>query len=120
MQLNSSSSRIYHCPRCLATISVRENDERTVLCPACGNTRTVSHRYFSLVACLIIVVSYACSFLVVHLLTHDIVRFMLPALEIAFILLAVSVLLLFSHLRPSAPPKKLSRLFRHGSLVPRH
>ncbi len=118
------SSRIYCCPRCLTRITVHETNENSVICPACGTTRIISHKYFTLVACLVVIVSYACSFLVVDLLTNDIRRFMLPALEGAFFFLVVSACLLFPRLslkaKPSATPKRIRRHFWQGFLVPRH
>lgn len=120
----SSSSRIYRCPQCLTRITTPELDENRVVCPVCGTTRIISHKYFSLVACLVVIASYACSFLVVQWFTHDIRRFMLAALECAFVFLLVSARLLFPRLplkvKPSATPKRIRRHFWHGFLVPRH
>ncbi len=120
----SSNSRIYYCPRCLIRITAHEIDRNPVACPACGTTRILSGRYFGVVACLVVIASYACSFLLVRLLTHDIRRFMLPALECAFVLLVLSACFLFPRLslraKPSATPKRIRRHFWHGFLVPRH
>jgi DNA-directed RNA polymerase subunit RPC12/RpoP len=120
----SSRSRIYRCPQCLTRITRPDMDQNAVVCPECGNTRSVSHKCFSFVACLVVIASYVASFLVMYLLTHDLRRFMLPALECAFIILLVSARLLFLQLplslKPSASPKKFKRHFRHGSLAPRH
>ena len=52
---------------------------------------TVSVKYAGPVASLVVVASYACSFLFVDWLTNDIRRFMLPVLECAFLLLALSL-----------------------------
>jgi ribosomal protein S27E len=124
MLSHSSCSRVYDCPRCLTHITVHETNESSVTCPACGTTRIISHKYFTLVACLVVIASYACSFLVVDLLTNDIRRFMLPTLECAFVLLVLSACLLFPRLslraKPSATPKRIRRHFWHGFLVPRH
>jgi hypothetical protein len=85
-----SSSRDYRCPQCLTRITVPEFDEHLVVCPGCGNTMTVSARYICLAVFLIVLASYACSVLFVDWLTHDVRRFMLPALQCAFILLVFS------------------------------
>jgi uncharacterized paraquat-inducible protein A len=95
MLFYSSSSLIYRCPQCLARITVPEFDEHLVVCPGCGNTLIVSPKYWSLAASLVVLASYACSFLFVNWLTHDIRRFMLPALEFAFMLIVLSALFLF-------------------------
>jgi len=108
----SSSSRTYPCPQCLARITLPEFDEHLVVCPGCENTMIVSAKYVSLAASLIVLASYACSFLLVYWLTHDIRRFMLPVLECAFMLLVLSALFLFPRLprnvKPSATPQRLN------------
>lgn len=120
----SSNSPINRCPQCLTGITPPEIDENRQVCSACRTTKIISHKYFSLVACLVVIASYACSFLVVQWLTHDIRRFMLVALECAFVFLLVSARLLFPRLplrvKPSATPKRIRRHFRHGFLLPRH
>ncbi len=124
MLSHSSSSHVYDCPRCLTSITVHEANENSVRCPACGTTRIISHKRFTLVAGLVVIGSYACSFLVAYLVTNDIRRFMLPALEGAFVLLVLSAWLLFPRwspkAKPSATPKRIRRHFWHGFLVPRH
>jgi hypothetical protein len=88
----SLSSRVHRCPQCLTRITVLEFefDEHVVVCPGCGDTLSVSVKYVSLVASLVLLASYACSFLLVYWLTHDVRRFMLPVLQCAFILLVLS------------------------------
>ena len=98
MLSHSSSSRVYRCPHCLTRITLPKFDEHIVICPGCGNTMAVSVRCLSLAASLVVLASYACSFLLVHWLTHDVRRFMLPILECAFVLLALSVPFLFPFL----------------------
>jgi DNA-directed RNA polymerase subunit RPC12/RpoP len=100
-----SSTRIYRCPQCLARITVREFDEHLVVCPGCGNTLIVSPKYVSLAASLGLLASYACSFLLVNWLTHDIRRFMLPVLECAFMLIVLSALFLFPLLPRNVKPR---------------
>jgi uncharacterized paraquat-inducible protein A len=106
------SSRIYRCPQCLTRITVPEFDEHVVVCPDCGNTMSVSAKYVSLAASLVVLASYAFSALFVHWLTHDIRRFMLPVLECAFVLLVLSVRflspLLPRNVKPSATPHRLN------------
>ena len=108
----SSSSRIYRCPQCLTRITVPEIDEHVVVCPSCGNTMVVSAKYVSLAAPLVVLAAYACSFLFVHWLTHDIRRFMLPILECAFVLILLSARflapLLPRSVQPSATPHRLN------------
>jgi len=108
----SSSSRIYRCSHCLIRITVPEFDEHVVVCPGCGNAMSVSTKYVSLAASLVVLASYACSALLVHWLTHDIRRFMLPVLEGAFMLIAVSALflvpLLPRNVKPSATSHRLN------------
>jgi uncharacterized paraquat-inducible protein A len=99
-----SSSRIYRCPQCLTRITVPEFDEHLVVCPGCGNTMTVSAKYESVAASLVVLASYACSVLFVHWLTHDVRRFMLPVLEGAFILLALSARFLLPLLPRNVKP----------------
>ena len=106
----SSSSRIYRCPQCLARISLPTFDEHFVVCPGCGSTMSVSAKYVSLVASLVVLASYACSVLLVYWLTHDVRRFMLPVLECAFILLVLSARfvspLLPRSVKPGATPHR--------------
>jgi uncharacterized paraquat-inducible protein A len=90
----SSSSRIYRCPQCLARITVPKFDEYLAVCSGCGNTMIVSPKYVSLAASLDVLASYACSFLLVNWMTHDIRRFMLLVLECAFTLIVFSALFL--------------------------
>jgi len=108
----SSSSRIYTCPQCRARITLPEFDEHLVVCPGCGKTMNVSAKYVSLAAFLVVLASYACSFLLVYWLTHDVRRFMLPALECAFMLLVLSALFLFPllprNVKPGANPQRLN------------
>jgi hypothetical protein len=108
----SSSSRIYRCPQCLARITVQEFDEHFVVCPGCRKTISVSAKYVSLAASLVVLASYTCSAFFVHWLTHDIRRFMLPVLECAFLLLVLSVRflspLLPRNVKPSATPHRLN------------
>lgn len=107
-----SSSRFYLCPQCLTPITVAKVDQQLVVCPGCGNTTTVAAKYVSLVVSLAVLASYACSFLFVYWLTHDIRRFMLLVLECAFGLLALSARFLFPLLyrgsNSSAGPKRVS------------
>jgi len=107
-----SSSRIYRCPQCLARITVPEFDEHLVVCPGCGNALIVSPKYVSLAASLVVLASYACGFLLVNWLTHDIRRFMLPVLECAFMLIVLSALFLLPllprNVKPSANPRRLN------------
>jgi len=107
-----SSSRIYRCPQCSTRITVPEFDEHLVVCPGCGNTMTVSAKYVSLAASLVVLASYACSLLFVYWLTHDVRRFMLPVLEGGFIFLVLSGRFLFPllprNVKPSATPHRLN------------
>ena len=75
----SLSSRIYRCPHCLTRITVLEFDEHLVVCPGCGNTMTVSAKYVSLAASLVVLASYACSFLFIYWLTHDVPSIRAPS-----------------------------------------
>lgn len=108
----SSSSRIYRCPQCLTRITVPEFDEHVVVCPGCGNTMSVSAKYVSLAASLIVLASYAGSVLFLYWLTHDVRRFMLPVLECAFVLLVLSARflspLLPRNVKPIATPHRLN------------
>ncbi len=108
----SASSRSYRCPHCLTRITVAEFDEHLVVCPGCGITMTVSAKYVSLAASLVVLASYACSVLFVHWLTHDVRRFLLPVLECAFILLVLSARFLLPllprHVKPIATPHQLN------------
>ena len=112
----SPSSRIYRCPQCLTRITFPEFDEHLVVCPGCGSAMTVWAKYVSLVASLVVLASYACSFLLVYWLTHDIRRFMLPALECAFLLLVLSARFLLPiiprNVKPSATARRFNDKFR--------
>jgi hypothetical protein len=103
---------IYRCPQCLARITGPKFDEHLVVCPGCGCTMIVSARHMSLAAFLVVLASYACSFLLVYWLTHDVRRFMLPALECAFLLLVLSARFLLPllprNVKPSAAPHRLN------------
>lgn len=46
---------------------------------------TVRTKYLRLAVCLLVLASYLLSFLLVHWLTHDTRRFLLPALECALL-----------------------------------
>jgi uncharacterized paraquat-inducible protein A len=100
----SSNSRIYRCPQCLTRITVPTFDEHLVVCSGCGNTMIVSAKDVSLAASLVVLASYACSFLLVHWLAHDIRRFMLPVLEGAFILIVLSARFLLPLLPRNVKP----------------
>jgi hypothetical protein len=106
------SARVYHCPGCRSQIALPEFDEERAICPGCGTAISVTAKYVSLAVCLIVLVSYACSFAVVYWLTHDVRRFMLPGLESACILLVLSVCFLFPRLprtvKPGMTPHQLS------------
>ena len=82
-----------------------------------------SPRYATLVMSLIVLASYAGSFLCVYWLTHEMRRFMLPALEVAFVLLAISARLLLPRLplniQSSTPAKRVSPSSRHHSWLGR-
>jgi uncharacterized paraquat-inducible protein A len=110
--LSYSSSRVYRCPQCLTRITVPTFDEHLVVCPGCGNTMSVSAKYVSLAASLVVLASYAFSVLLVYWLTHDVRRFMLPVLECAFILLVLSARflspLLPRNVKPSATRHRLN------------
>ena len=121
--LFDSQSRADWCPRCLSrTLASTVNEKRS--CPLCGNRNLVSAIQFGIVACVLVAASYGGGMWVVYLITRDVARFMLPGLEAAFILLLLSVRILFPRLpltirRPDLPRAFRSHL-RHGSLLARH
>ncbi len=77
----------------------------------------IPDKYFSAVACVVVIASYSCSFLLVDLLTKDIRRFMLPVLQCAFVLLVLSACLLTRlsvKRKPSVSQTKIRHLFGHS------
>src|SRR5262252_5831644 len=99
----------YNCPRCQTRIAATECDE-SVVCQGCGSKVTVLVRYLNLVGSIVVLASYACSVLLAHWLTHDILKFLLPVLECAFMLMVLSARFLFPLLPRDiqlvAPPRQ--------------
>jgi hypothetical protein len=56
---------------------------------------SATSRRLTAVACLVVFTAYALSFSLIYVLTHDLRRFLLPALECAFLLIVLLLRRLF-------------------------
>ena len=75
----SAITHTHVCPLCQARFA-SASDEPAV-CGVCGSRVTVSAKYVTLVAPLVVLASYGFSVLLAYWLTHDIRKFLLPDLE---------------------------------------